>query len=34
MQELRISRDSTTEEPVTMHILLERSAQDLVAKLP
>jgi hypothetical protein len=34
MQELRIARDSTTEEPVTMHILLERSAQDLVAKLP
>jgi hypothetical protein len=34
MQELRIARDSTTEEPVTMHILLARSAQDLVAKLP
>ena len=34
MQELRIARDSTTEEPVTMHILLARSAQDLIAKLP
>jgi len=34
MQELRIAMDSTTEEPVTLRDLLERSAQDLVAKLP
>lgn len=34
MHELRISRDTTTEEPITMRVLLERSAQELVAKLP
>jgi hypothetical protein len=34
MQELRIAMDSTSEEPVTLRDLLQRSAQDLVAKLP
>jgi hypothetical protein len=34
MQELRIAMDSTSEEPVTLRELLERSAQDLVTKLP
>jgi hypothetical protein len=33
-QELRIATDSTTQEPVTLRDLIERSAQDLVAKLP
>ena len=34
MQELRIAMDTTKETPVTLRELLERSAQDLVAKLP
>ena len=34
MQELRIAMDSTREEPVTLSNLLERSAHDLVARLP
>jgi hypothetical protein len=34
MPELRIAMDSTSEEPVTLRDLLERSAQELVAKLP
>jgi hypothetical protein len=34
MQELRIAVESTSEEPVTLRDLLERSAQDLVATLP
>ena len=34
MQELRISRESTTEEPVMLRKILEHSARDLVAKLP
>ena len=34
MQELRIARESTTEEPVMLRKLLERSARDLIAKLP
>lgn len=34
MQELRISLDSTSEEPVMLRELLERSARDLVARLP
>jgi hypothetical protein len=34
MQELRISLDSTRDEPVMLRNLLERSARDLVAKLP
>jgi hypothetical protein len=34
MQELRIAMDSTREEPVTLSTLLERSARDLVARLP
>ena len=34
MQELRIAVDSTSEKPVMLRTLLERSAQDLVAKLP
>jgi hypothetical protein len=34
MQELRIARESTTEEPVMLRKLLDRSAQDLIAKLP
>lgn len=34
MQELRIALDSTSEEPVMLRKLLERSAHDLIAKLP
>jgi hypothetical protein len=34
MQELRISLDTTSDEPVVLRELLERSARDLVAKLP
>ena len=34
MQELRIAMDSTSEEPVTLRRLLERTARDLIAKLP
>lgn len=34
MQELRIALDTTTEEPVMLRKLLERSARDLVARLP
>ena len=34
MQELRIAMDTTKESPVTLRELLERSAHDLVAKLP
>ncbi|HET7366072.1 MAG TPA: hypothetical protein VFJ70_21055 [Burkholderiales bacterium] len=34
MQELRIAVDSTSDEPVTLRDLVERSAHDLVAKLP
>jgi len=33
-QELRIAMDSTSDEPVTLRELIERSAKDLVAKLP
>jgi hypothetical protein len=33
-QELRIATDSTTQEPVSLRDLMERSARDLVAKLP
>lgn len=33
-QELRIAMDSTSNEPVTLRELIERSAKDLVAKLP
>ena len=34
MEELRISLDTTREEPVMLRRLLERSARDLVARLP
>jgi hypothetical protein len=34
MQELRIAMESTSEEPVMLRTLLERSARDLVARLP
>ena len=34
MQELRIARESTTEEPLMLRKLLEHSARDLIAKLP
>jgi hypothetical protein len=34
MQELRIAVDSTSDEPVTLRDLVERSAHDIVAKLP
>ena len=34
MQELRISLDTTSDEPVMLRELLERSARDLVARLP
>jgi hypothetical protein len=34
MQELRIARESTTEEPVMLRKLLEHSARELIARLP
>jgi hypothetical protein len=34
MQELRIARESITEEPVMLRKLLEHSAHELIAKLP
>jgi hypothetical protein len=34
MQELRIARESTTEEPVMLRKILEHSASELIAKLP
>ena len=34
MEELRIAMDTTKEEPIMLRTLLERSAQDLIAKLP
>jgi hypothetical protein len=34
MQELRITRESTTEEPLMLRRLVERSAEELIAKLP
>jgi hypothetical protein len=34
MQELRISLDTTSDEPVNLRELLERSARDLIAGLP
>lgn len=34
LQELRITVDTTSDEPITLRELLERSAHDLVARLP
>jgi len=34
MQEMRISQESMTEEPVMQRTVLERTAHDLIAKLP
>lgn len=34
MQELRVARESTSEEPMMLRKVLERSARDLVARLP
>ena len=34
MEELRIAMDTTREQPIMLRTLLERSAQDLIAKLP
>jgi hypothetical protein len=34
MQEMRISQETMTEEPVMQHTVLEHTARDLVAKLP
>jgi hypothetical protein len=34
MQELRQATDTTTEEPVMLRTVLERTARDLVARLP
>ncbi len=34
MQEMRISQESVTEEPVMLRTMLERTAHDLIAKLP
>jgi hypothetical protein len=34
MQEMRLSRDSVTDEPVMLSGLVERAAGDLIAKLP
>ena len=34
MQELRMSRENTTEEPLMLRKVLERSAREMIAKLP
>ncbi|MGH8702923.1 MAG: hypothetical protein ACREVR_17350 [Burkholderiales bacterium] len=34
MQEMRISQETTSEEPVMLRTVLERTAHDLIAKLP
>jgi len=34
MQEMRVSQETVTEEPVMQHAVLERTARDLIAKLP
>jgi heme-degrading monooxygenase HmoA len=34
MQELRMTRENTTEEPLMLRKVLERSARELIAKLP
>ena len=34
MQEMRISQDTVTEEPVMLRAMIERTAHDLIAKLP
>lgn len=34
MQEMRVSHETITEEPVMQRAVLERTAQDLIAKLP
>ena len=34
MQEMRVSHETVTEEPIMQRTVLERTAQDLVAKLP
>jgi hypothetical protein len=34
MQELRVAVDTTSERPVTLRALLERTAHDLIAKVP
>jgi hypothetical protein len=34
MQEMRQSSDTLTEEPVMLHTVLERTARDLIARLP
>jgi len=34
MQELRISRESTSEEPLMLRRVLEHSARELIARLP
>jgi hypothetical protein len=34
MQELRIARESTTEEPVMLRAVIEYSARELISKLP
>jgi hypothetical protein len=34
MQELRVARESTSEEPMMLRKVLERSARDVIAKLP
>ncbi len=34
MQELRVARESTTEEPLMLRKVLERSARELIARLP
>jgi len=34
MQEMRISQDTMTEEPVMLRTVLERTAHDLIAKMP
>lgn len=34
MQEIRVSSESMTEEPIMQHEVLERAARDLIARLP
>jgi hypothetical protein len=34
MQEMRVSHETVTEEPVMQRAVLERTAQDIIARLP
>jgi hypothetical protein len=34
MQEMRVSHETMSEQPIMQHAVLERTALDIVAKLP